>query len=805
MTPKLCTFCGNKLRTNTNFCTACGKKVTEDSAFEICEHCGERAVDTKRNICMSCGSFHNPIIKYFTEKFMGDSYVAMEVKKPSFMIDQNSKFMEGLKLLEEMKLQEAFQYFDKNVGLNPNSVELLNNLGVTFMGLKNRRDALKCYEKALELNPNYYIGWYNKGGVLFRCGQFKEAISCFNKALEINPKCSEAHLDKTIAMEELGDISHIGFFNELEYARAMMNESSALVDLGNGRDALLGSTNLILKNKRELDELYRKGRECMKSKKFLEALNYFNRALEINPMDSGMWLDKGSVLISLKRDNEALDCFDESIRLNPDSELAWTKKGVWFLDVSKDKESIPYFNEALRINPFNTYAKKGLEMAQNLNNWAYDDLIIKYNKLYKEGKVEEASKVLDQVLKINPKDSGLWATKAGINITLEKYEEALDCINKALKINPKNFSAWVNKGAYYSKLNKFDEALDSLNKALDINPKHYSAWFNKGVIKKKMKKYLEAAMCFEEALKIKPGDKASADLRNQALFESNKDNSNVEELEESLHNHPQKAVEWFFKGSEKLNVNKLEEALNNFNKALEIDSTFVEAFYGKSTVYYQQQNFKEAIKNFDEIIKLKPGIAALMLDLWINKGVCHKKLGEYDEAIKCYEEALKINPKIGDTWTNLGNVLIELERYQEALDVFEKAIQLGSDQFAHSYLAKNNKGSALLYLGKCNEALEIFNEVLEINPAFVPSLYGKGKALKDLNSPLEAIENFNKAIELDPNYAMAWYNKAIVLYDIGQFKDALYCYSELYSMDPGYFTEEDYVRFNKLKKMLSDK
>ncbi len=86
--------------------------------------------------------------------------------------------------------------------------------------------------------------------------------------------------------------------------------------------------------------------------------------------------------------------------------------------------------------------------------------------------------------------------------SLNKSDEALKVYDKAIEINPQNTDAWNNKGDALTELNRSDEALKAYDKAIEINPQNTDAWNNKGDALSKQNKYDEAKKAFDKAIEI---------------------------------------------------------------------------------------------------------------------------------------------------------------------------------------------------------------------------------------------------------------------------------------------------------------
>jgi tetratricopeptide (TPR) repeat protein len=163
--------------------------------------------------------------------------------------------------------------------------------------------------------------------------------------------------------------------------------------------------------------------------------------------------------------------------------------------------------------------------------------------------------------------------------------------------------------------------------------------------------------------------------------------------------------------------------------------------------YKENNNFVEANKIYEEVIKLKPYNA----DAWYNKGVCLGEIGNaegktvmIEEALSAIERARYLEPLRIEVWHMKGTLLYILERYYEALDAEETAIKLKPEYT----LAWVGKAACLYKLGENEQALESYNEVTNLEPLNPNAWQMKARFLELIGRKEESKLAYRKVQEL---------------------------------------------------------
>ena len=101
--------------------------------------------------------------------------------------------------------QKAKECYEKAIKIDPNYIVAHNNLGNVFKELEEHQKAKKCYEKVIELDPNYIAAYNNLGNIFKELREFEKAKDCYVKAIELNPNYAEAHYNLGVIFKALGE------------------------------------------------------------------------------------------------------------------------------------------------------------------------------------------------------------------------------------------------------------------------------------------------------------------------------------------------------------------------------------------------------------------------------------------------------------------------------------------------------------------------------------------------------------------------------------------------------------------------
>jgi tetratricopeptide (TPR) repeat protein len=561
-------------------------------------------------------------------------------------------------------------------------------------------------------------------------------------------------------------------------------------------DPILQSNEQYLQNKtNEVRDYYLKGTRYADQKQYEEAIQAFNKAIELDPDNNISYYERGRVCGTLKRYNEAIADFDKVIELDPSFISAYANKGFCLREMGRFDEAIHALDKVIELDPQDVwsynergrvhYVRKNYEKAtadwstaitlDPTYKWGHSNMSVALSAL---DRFHDAVIAADKAIEIDPKYVDAWRNKGLALEKLGRHDEAISCYDKAIEIDPKYVHAWGNKGLVLEKLGRHDEAISCYDKAIEIDPKYADPWNDKGSALDKVGRLDEAVTCYDKAIEIDPKYVHAWGNKGLALEKLGRHDEAISCYDKAIEIDPKYVHAWRNKGLVLEKLGRHDEAISCYDKAIEIDPKYADPWNDKGSALDKVGRLDEAVTCYDKAIEIDPKY----IHAWGNKGLALDKLGRYDEAISCYDKAIEIDPKYIHAWDNKGLALEKLGRHDEAISCYDKAIEIDP---GHK-LAYSNKGGALIEEGRYDEALKAIDQALELDPQYAYAYYKRGLAYYYNGEYERAIENWDQAIESDPNYIDAFLGKGAALQKLRRFGESLHASNRALELDPNY-------------------
>jgi tetratricopeptide (TPR) repeat protein len=174
------------------------------------------------------------------------------------------------------------------------------------------------------------------------------------------------------------------------------------------------------------------------------------------------FLAKGVALKRAGRFDEAIEAYDRYLELRPESVLGWKHKGIALQRSGNYNEALECCDRALLLN-----ADDGQRRIL---------LAGKASALQRLGRPIEALECYDLALKFDPKwktvihtaPIAIWENKARLLNELGRYEEELACLDCVLELEPDNLRFWRKKARRLEELGRLAEADECWRRASSL-------------------------------------------------------------------------------------------------------------------------------------------------------------------------------------------------------------------------------------------------------------------------------------------------------------------------------------------------
>lgn len=264
----------------------------------------------------------------------------------------------------------------------------------------------------------------------------------------------------------------------------------------------------------------------------------------------------------------------------------------------------------------------------------------------------------------------------------------------------------------------------------------------------------------------------------------------------------QTANKYYKAGYKQYKKGNYELALQHFTHAVDIDPSFVDAFFMRGSVYKALEQYTRALSDLEQVIL----ISDYRTNAYLEKGEIYSEIGDSIEALYCADmvlehdeddiEALylrayvlyvhfnKLDEALDDIERSIwldpsypqdhclqAEILLDMWEYDAALESIDRAIEMEPKDPYYYYIRACIKEAKTDYEGAqkdLEKALRFDND-----EQCTPCIYFELAFIKDELGELQnAIDGYSKVIEFDPKYSEAYYNRAMCYLELDEIEAA---------------------------------
>ena len=183
--------------------------------------------------------------------------------------------------------------------------------------------------------------------------------------------------------------------------------------------------------------------------------------LRLEPKNAAAWFNMGQSIGFLGRHHDVVKCCDRALEIHPDFSSLWILKGLGFVSMEHFRDAMDCFQQAEKLGD----ASAAGHMARCRMSHAewYFRLGSRYQQ---EGNIAEAINCYEKGLALNLDGNAIiWSNKGAALLALKRGAEAVVCFDRAIALDPRNASAWNNKGCALLSLGQQTEGWACLQEA----------------------------------------------------------------------------------------------------------------------------------------------------------------------------------------------------------------------------------------------------------------------------------------------------------------------------------------------------
>lgn len=323
-------------------------------------------------------------------------------------------------------------------------------------------------------------------------------------------------------------------------------------------------------------------------------------------------------------------------------------------------------------------------------------------------------------------------------------------------------SRLVQEAHRLSDNNKHEEAIELAGRALQVtsNPAYKKyAYLARGYFFFRIGNYNQAVLEYTAGIGLDDQDALLYSGRGKAYRNLNKLAEAIKDYNKAIELEPS-AYDFFNRGMSYAGLDNDKQAIQDYTMAINLNPKYIDAYLARGFSYSRAFKHEQAISDMNAAINLNPQYA----EAYSYRGRAFAKLGEFAQAIKDYDKAISLDAKNEDYYMARGVAYGKINNHQLAIIDFNNAIALNpKNSFFYG-----SRALSYMYLKEFQKAIPDLDHAIELEPNVDDYYNFRGICYGSLNDHYRALDDFTKAIEINPQNAKAHRNRSVSYGNIGK-------------------------------------